>query len=339
MEHRTLGRTGLLVSRAGLGCGGPARLGLRKGLGHDHAVRLVRRAIDLGINLIDTAESYGTEPAVGDALAHADRDRLIVCTKKGVRRPGPWSSLVGIAAEDHRAKLDATPMLRPEQLRVALEHSLRRLKTDRVEIYFLHAVLQDELAYCLRYLVPELERLRDKGMVRHIAVSEMFAWDMNHAMLRDALADGVFDVAMVGFNMLNQSARGSVYAPIAQREASGEPVTGTLNMFSVRRAFADLAVLTRITDELIASGELDPARIDRQSPLGFVTDHPDIVSLTQAAYRFCGHEPGVHCVLTGTSNPDHLRENVASINAGPLPAGLHEQIVSLLGHIDSVCAQ
>jgi aryl-alcohol dehydrogenase-like predicted oxidoreductase len=339
MEQRTLGRTGLSVSLAGLGCGGPSRLGLRKGLGEDHAARLVLQAIDLGINLIDTAESYGTESAVGDALAQTNRDNLIVCTKKGVRRPGPWSALAGIAPGDHHARHDARPMLRPEQLRASLEHSLRRLRTDRVDVYFLHGVLPGELDYALEHLVPELHRLRDAGLIRFIAISEMFAGDTNHAMLRAALASGAFDVLMVGFNMLNQSARHSVYGPIAQTAQRNEPSPGTLNMFSVRRALSDSEVLRRIMGELIEAGELDPALIDRDRPLGFVEDHPAVASLTQAAYRFCAHEPGVHCVLTGTSNPEHLAQNAASIAAGPLPDDLHARIVSLLGHIDSVSAQ
>ncbi|HTD89215.1 MAG TPA: aldo/keto reductase, partial [Burkholderiales bacterium] len=61
MEYTTLGRTGLRVSVAGLGCGGSSRLGLTAGHSEKHGVSIVRQAIDLGVNLIDTANSYGTE--------------------------------------------------------------------------------------------------------------------------------------------------------------------------------------------------------------------------------------------------------------------------------------
>ena len=69
MEYTILGRTELKVSVAGLGCGGGSKLGLSSGGTEDTAVGLIRKAIDLGVNFIDTASSYGTEPAVGKAIA------------------------------------------------------------------------------------------------------------------------------------------------------------------------------------------------------------------------------------------------------------------------------
>src|SRR5258708_5890401 len=80
MERTTLGRTGLDVSIAGLGCGGHSRLGLTNGGSEDAAVAVVHRALDLGINLIDTARVYGTEEVVGRALA-SRRDDVVLSTK------------------------------------------------------------------------------------------------------------------------------------------------------------------------------------------------------------------------------------------------------------------
>jgi aryl-alcohol dehydrogenase-like predicted oxidoreductase len=68
MEYTTLGKTGLRVSVAGLGCGGFSRLGLSVGKTEDEAVLLVRQAVDMGVNFIDTAPIYGTEVIVGRAL-------------------------------------------------------------------------------------------------------------------------------------------------------------------------------------------------------------------------------------------------------------------------------
>jgi aryl-alcohol dehydrogenase-like predicted oxidoreductase len=69
MEYTTLGKTGLKVSVAGLGCGGPSRLGMRDNLAsRERAIGIVRQAIDLGINFIDTAQSYETEGIVGKAI-------------------------------------------------------------------------------------------------------------------------------------------------------------------------------------------------------------------------------------------------------------------------------
>ena len=68
MEYTTLGKTGLKVSVAGLGCGGFSRLGLPHGKTEDEAARLIHEAVGLGINLLDTAPVYGTEAVVGKAL-------------------------------------------------------------------------------------------------------------------------------------------------------------------------------------------------------------------------------------------------------------------------------
>ncbi|HTZ36186.1 MAG TPA: aldo/keto reductase, partial [Stellaceae bacterium] len=87
MDYTTLGRTGLKVSVAGLGCGGFSRLGLGTGGGDDGAIAIVRQAIDLGVNLFDTAAAYGTEEVLGKAIA-GRRDGLVICTKA----PFSWSS-------------------------------------------------------------------------------------------------------------------------------------------------------------------------------------------------------------------------------------------------------
>src|SRR3979411_127950 len=81
MEYRPLGKTGLTVSVAGLGCGGNSRLGLGRGASFDDCVAVVRTAVDLGVNFLDTAEAYGTEEIVGAAARSYDRDRLVISTK------------------------------------------------------------------------------------------------------------------------------------------------------------------------------------------------------------------------------------------------------------------
>src|SRR4029453_1213988 len=81
MEYRPLGKTGLTVSVAGLGCGGNSRLGLGRGASVDDCVAIVRTAVDLGVNFLDTAEAYGTEEIVGTAARSYDRDKLVISTK------------------------------------------------------------------------------------------------------------------------------------------------------------------------------------------------------------------------------------------------------------------
>jgi aryl-alcohol dehydrogenase-like predicted oxidoreductase len=127
MDYTILGRTGLKVSVAGLGCGGPSRLGLRQKKSEKEAVALVRQAIDLGVNFFDTAEWYGTEQIVGAAIAETPRDRLVISTKKTlppVDHPDPGG-----------------------EVSKSVEESLKRLRTDYIDIYHVHGVYPGEYPY------------------------------------------------------------------------------------------------------------------------------------------------------------------------------------------------
>jgi aryl-alcohol dehydrogenase-like predicted oxidoreductase len=134
MEYTTLGRTGLRVSVAGLGCGGPSRLGLRDSAqSESHAIALIRQAIDLGVNLFDTAQSYGTESVVGKAIAGVPRERLVISTKKTL--PPPEHSNAG------------------EEVRKGLEQSLKLLRTDYIDVYHLHGVEPKDYVFAREKLI------------------------------------------------------------------------------------------------------------------------------------------------------------------------------------------
>jgi aryl-alcohol dehydrogenase-like predicted oxidoreductase len=313
MKTVPLGRTNVEVSVAGLGCGGHSRLGMATGHSEAHASDIVRHALDLGINFIDTARAYGTEAAVGAAI-NGRRDRVVLSSKA---LPRGRDGLLSAAA-----------------LTESLEKSLHRLGTDCIDVFHLHGVLQADYPYCRDELVPELLRQRGLGKIRFLGITERFSGDTAHAMLNAALPDDHFDVIMVGFNLLNPAARHSVF-PLTRKHD-----VGTLIMFAVRRALGQPEALAQAIAGLIASGQVDRQvdgkALEVSDPLGFVADHPDVRSLVEAAYRYCRHEPGVHVVLTGTGSIDHLTENVASILAPALPDALLDRLNSLFGAVDSV---
>jgi aryl-alcohol dehydrogenase-like predicted oxidoreductase len=309
MDFVRLGRTGLDVSVAGLGCGGHSRLGLGTGHDHAHARRIVEAALDLGINFIDTARAYGTERVVGEAL-RGKRDRVVISTKAS---PG-WGD----------------ELLTAEGLRESLDESLRRLETDYVDVFHLHGVMPEQYDHCLTVLLPELHRLREAGKVRYLGITERFVSDTRHALLARALPDDHFDVVMVGFNLLNPSARRTVF-PLTRANR-----VGTLIMFAVRRALSSNAGVQEVVEQLLEAGALDAAAVDRAAPLGFVAAHPGIDSLIEAAYRFCRHEPGADVILTGTGSVAHLQQNVASILAPPLPEPIAARLADIFGLVDTV---
>jgi aryl-alcohol dehydrogenase-like predicted oxidoreductase len=316
MKTVALGRTNIEVSVAGLGCGGHSRLGMAAGHSEAHASNIVRHALDLGINFIDTARAYGTEAAVGTAI-RGRRDEVVLSSKA---LPRGRDGLLSAAA-----------------LTESLEKSLVRLGTDCIDVFHLHGVLLADYPYCQDELVPELLRQRDLGKIRFLGITERFSADTAHAMLHSALPDDHFDVIMVGFNLLNPAARHSVLPLTLKHDV------GTLIMFAVRRALGQPAALAQTVAGLIASGQIegiegqvDGQAIDSSDPLAFVADHPDVGSVVEAAYRYCRHEPGAHVVLTGTGSIEHLSENVASILAPALPESLLERLNSLFGAVDSV---
>ena len=311
MEYTILGRTGLKVSVTGLGCGGPSRLGLRDGSQSENkAMALVRQAIDLGVNLLDTAESYGTEAVVGKATAGIPRDRLVISTKKA------------LPLQDH-----ANP---EAEVRKGLEQSLKLLGTDYIDIYHLHGLEAKDYGFAKARLMPAMRRLRDQGKIRFIGVTEGFVPDPSHQMLQQSLKDNLWDVVMIGFNLLNPSARQTLF-PLTR-----ENRVGVLNMFAVRRALSQPDRLKAIVSDLIHKGAIPREPINANELVEFILREGGTATLPEAAYRFCRHEPGVDVVLTGTGNREHLKSNVESILKPPLPKRVLEKLNELFGSVDYI---
>lgn len=310
MDYTVLGHTGLRVSTMGLGCGGPSRVGQSAGNTEAESIAIVRQALDSGINIIDTAEGYGTEEIVGNAIKDIDRSSLVLSTKKRV--------FEGITAE---------------QVQKGLEESLKRLGTDYVDIYYLHGVLLKDYDYLVSEVVPSLQEMRKQGKIHFIGVTEAFNADPQHAMLQRALQDDIWSVMMVGFNMLNQSARDSVFTKATHKNI------GIVIMYAVRLAFSRPERLKQIINQLIEKKQVNPSDIDGDSPLGFLIHDGGAINLTDAAYRFCHYEPRTHVILSGTGNPAHLEANIESFSRPPLPQEDLIKLKNIFQNVDSVSGQ
>ena len=309
MQYTTLGRTGLKVSVAGLGCGGPSRLGMRDDpQTAAEAVALVKKAIDLGINVLDTAQNYGTEAIVGQAIADIPRDRLVISTKKT------------LPAKDHPA---------PEaEVVKGLEQSLSLIGTDYVDVYHLHGVEPKDYRFAKDRLLPAMRRLKEQGKIRFIGMTEGFVADPAHSVLQNSLELRLWDVVMVGFNLLNPSARKTVF-PLTTKHG-----IGVLNMFAVRRALSQPEALRKLCTDLVREGRLGKNLPNADEPLGFLLAETDAASIPEAAYRFCRHEKGVDVVLFGTGKPKHLEENIAALLKPPLPSGTCAKLEQLFGEFN-----
>ena len=314
MQTVRLGRTDVRVSVAGLGCGGHSRLGMAQGADAEQAARIVRHALDQGVTFIDTAPAYRTEEAVGLGIA-GRRGEVFISTKVSPNTGGP--------ARGGRA-------ITPAELSESVEASLKRLGVDHIDLLHLHGVQPGEYAQSAQVLVPEMQRLREAGKIRFLGITEQFIPDTTHAMLPMALEDDLFDVVMVGFNLINPSARERIFPLTLAQDV------GTLVMFAVRRQLSDAEALKEVVAGLIARGEVDAGEIDADDPLGFVREHAGVGSIVEAGYRFCRHEPGAHVVLTGTGNARHLDANLAAIQAPPLLEDVQAKLAMLFGRVDSV---
>ncbi|MES2355669.1 MAG: aldo/keto reductase [Pseudomonadota bacterium] len=154
MKQRKLGNTDLKVSAIGLGCMG-LNFAYGPGLGKQDAIQLLRKAFELGVTFFDTAEAYGpftNEEIVGEALAPF-RDQVVIATKFGFKDG------------DSTKGLDS----RPKRIRAVAEAALKRLKTDRIDLFYQHRVdpevQMEDVAGTVKDLIAQ-------GKVKHFGLSE-----------------------------------------------------------------------------------------------------------------------------------------------------------------------
>ena len=132
---------------------------------HAEAVKVVQRALELGVNLIDTADSYGpnvSEEIIAEAL-HPYADDLVIATKGGLTRSGPniWE-----------------PVGRPEYLRQQVHLSLRKLKVERIDLWQLHRI---DPKVPVEETLGAVKEMQDKGLIRHIGLSEVTVDELRQA--------------------------------------------------------------------------------------------------------------------------------------------------------------
>ena len=308
MQYRTLGQSGIEISAVGFGAwaiGGWMWGGADEG----QAVAAIQAAIDNGITLIDTAPMYGygrSEEIVGQAI-HGRRDRVVLATKCGLR----WDCEEGeffFRADDKGLTSADTgkniyKLLRPDSICRELEDSLRRLKTDHVDLYQTH---WQESTTPIQDTAAALEKLKQQGKIRAFGVS--------NASLAQIQAYGPIDSDQERFSMLDRGAESDgmldycrqheiamlAYSPLANGLLTGKIAPdrrfGAGDLRNNNPRFQPQNI--RSVNAMLAT--FQPIAERHRS------------SLAQLAIAWTFSQPGLSCVLCGARDAVQAAENAAA---------------------------
>ncbi|MEI6500073.1 MAG: aldo/keto reductase [Armatimonadota bacterium] len=310
MTYRNLGRTGVEVSTFCLGC---APFG--QAVDEPTACDIVDRALDLGVNFLDTANCYGrSEEIVGAALARGGkRDDVILATKVGSYNGAPTLNGQGTSRRHIIEQCD---------------RSLRRLQTDRIDLYQIHIpsphVPLDETLRALDDLIRA-------GKVRYIGGSNFAAWQYVEALwIAKELGLNRFISEQMPYHLLDRTAEAelvpmaqtyglalNVYSPLAQGLLSGKYQRGVEPPADSRFAAWGIRVDDQMTEGVVAVLETVAALAAEKG-----------CSMTQLALAWCAAQPGVASTIIGPKTLAQLADNVA---AGEVVLGEAD-----LGRLDAV---
>ena len=309
MLYRTLGRTGLNVSLLSYGTGGPRMFGQNEGMDRSAQVALVRRCLDLGVNLFDTAKGYGqSESILGECIRGVPRDSYHLITK--------W-------------RFEEEPTLpQEEHLTEAIEESLRNLGTDHIEIYMLHGLTDEWYDEGVERYYPILERSREQGKIGAIGLSTQYVMDapQDGALISLTRNPDLWDVVMLKYGILNQHVVKEIL-PLAI-----EHDVGIVNMAAARIRLPDPDLLEQTVAEWKEKGYLLPDSLPEKDPLGWLVND-DVESVVAAGYKFAADHPAIATVLTGTSNLDHLEQNARALERPCIDAADSQRLIDLFSHI------
>src|SRR6478735_5583112 len=295
----TLGRTGLEVTKLGYGA-----MELRGGDRAVHDVdagtagEILNAVLDAGINFIDTSPDYGvSEELIGEHIS-GRRDEYFLASKCGcpVNQPPP-------AAGERPAHV-----FTPENIRAAVEQSLRRMRTDHLDLVQFHiSPSRDTLEE--NGAVDALSELRDEGKTRFIGMSGTLPNLVDHIQM------GVFDAFQIPYSALERDHEGAIHdAAVAG--------SGTIIRGGVARG------APTIDDETLAKypdffRPMVEARRDRWEQAD-LDDLLDDMTRMEFMLRFTLSHPDMHTTIVGTANLVHLANNVAVAQKGPLPPDVYE---------------
>jgi aryl-alcohol dehydrogenase-like predicted oxidoreductase len=297
MRYRTLGKTGLQVSELGMGGLFVSSFGAAR----EEGCRAVRRALELGVNYVDTAPGYlDSEEVLGVALDGVEQP-YVLSTKLG-GRPQPFD------AQDKDA------------LRRSVETSLRLLGRDHIDILMIHEPDRPgqydwfpDWEHFHGPVCELLDELKQEGVIRFTGLGGTTAYTLAHI-----LATGAYDVVLTAFNysLLWREATIAVL-PEAKKQGMGVIVGSPLQQGALARCYVD--------EVKHGARWLSPPRRAQFKRLYALVADLDI-SLPELALRFVLSNPDVSTTLMGARSVVEVEQNVQSVEKGPLPQDVLDEL-------------
>ena len=293
MNSRKLGQSGIDISTIGLGTNYVGGHNLYVGVDEDEGVRLVQRAIDLGVNHLDTADVYGagrSEELVGKAIA-GRRDDVVLATKGGI--------LFG----EHGSGVNNDPAY----LRGALERSLKRLNVDYVDLYYIHRYDGKTPAEEAFGALMDFKR---EGLIRAAGVS-----NFDLPTLQVAASVGPVDALQSRYNLLQREVEADVLPWCAQNNVSFIPWGGLAYGLLGGRYNRDFKLDDN--DWRHRSGAFDEGVFEHNIN---IVDGLKVIAaesgstLAHLAFQWLLSKSGISSVIAGAKNADQVSDNVATEN-------------------------
>jgi aryl-alcohol dehydrogenase-like predicted oxidoreductase len=283
IPRRTLGRTGLEVSTLGYGAMELRGAPTGPDLSADDAATLLNELLDVGVNFIDTSIDYGrSEDVIGDLIADR-RDEYVLASKCGCVPGAPQGS-------DH--------VHTAENIRNGVEASLRRMKTDHLDLVQFHRSLHAD-EFDAEGALSELLALQSEGKVRFLGVSAVLP------TLDEQIEMGVFDAFQIPYSALQRD-----HEDVITR--ASDAGMGIVIRGGVARGVPDdwEGRINYMVPTEVMRAWWDDANLDELL---------DGTSRTEFLLRFTLSHPDLDTTIVGTANIDHLRANVDAAVKGPLP--------------------
>ncbi len=301
MKLRKLGRTNLLVSEIGFGAWAISGIGYGP-IEDSESIRTLHKALDLGVNTIDTADSYGnghSEELIGRVLKERGDKETIIATKFG------W---------DFYRRNGLRGNLRRDYIFFALEHSLKRLKRDWIDIYLVHLSRPDSLANLRVY--ETMDELRKQGKIRFYGVSASYVKDGIAA-----ITNGKPDIIQIRYNILEQEPEKELF-PLAMKNEIGIIAREPLASGILTGKYNEDSHFPKSDHRRGWSKSYIIESIDKVKRLMFLKTPEK--TLIQVSIRFCLSHEAVSTVIPGAKRVDQVEENIGSTKVELSPKELEK---------------